>query len=127
MAMQHPERTFGGGWSRQFFLFVCVCVLFPVPLFCSHSLEVHCIIYGAGHKNMCILVPKELKEVERQPLLEKRHSPHQCLPHFSPALALLSAWMTSAVLSEQSCRGKPMVLLRENLGNVGVSTQLGWL
>lgn len=76
---------------------------------------------------MCILVPKELKEVQRQPLLEKCYFPYQCLPLFSPALALLSAWMTSAVLGEQSCRGKPMVLSRENLGNVGVSTQLGWL
>lgn len=35
----------------------------------------------------------QLKEVQRQPLLEKRFPPYQCLPLLSPALALLSAWI----------------------------------
>lgn len=59
------------------------------------------------------------KEVQRQLPLEKSYSPQQCLPLLFPALALLSA-------GEQSWRGKPVVLLGERPGNVGVSTQLGW-
>lgn len=74
---------------------------------------------------MCILLPKQvqLKEVQRQPLPEKCYPPYQCLPLLPLALALL----TRTVLGEQSWRGKPVVLLGERPGNLGASTQLGWL